>query len=75
MKFQHYIDAKHQWRWRLVATNGRIVADSAEAYSSKGNIERAIASVVDGVAALKHLKGDPSMAYEELDPGGVSERL
>lgn len=30
------------WRWRLKASNGNIVADSGEAYSSKGNAKRAI---------------------------------
>jgi uncharacterized protein YegP (UPF0339 family) len=66
MKFQFFLDVREQWRWRLVATNGRILADSAEAYSTKGNVERAIETVVQGVSALEHLKGDPSKAYEEL---------
>lgn len=32
--FHTYSDASGQWRWRLIATNGRIVADSGESYSS-----------------------------------------
>lgn len=28
-----YEDARGEWRWRLVAENGRIVADSAEGYA------------------------------------------
>jgi len=35
MKFQVYKDTKNDWRWRLKAANGKIVADSAEGYSSK----------------------------------------
>ncbi|HEV7743789.1 MAG TPA: DUF1508 domain-containing protein [Pyrinomonadaceae bacterium] len=35
MKFQIYQDHKNEWRWRLRAANGRIVADSAEGYNSK----------------------------------------
>lgn len=39
---------KHPWRWRLVARNGKIMADSAEGYALKANLKRAIA-VVAGV--------------------------
>ena len=34
-KFIIYPDAKGEYRWRLKAVNGRIVADSAEGYYSK----------------------------------------
>jgi uncharacterized protein YegP (UPF0339 family) len=30
-----YIDAKGEYRWRAVASNGRILADSAEGYRRK----------------------------------------
>lgn len=30
-----------QWYWRLVAGNGRVIADGAEGYSRKANIIRA----------------------------------
>jgi hypothetical protein len=33
--------ARDGWRWRLKAANGRIVADSGEAYSTKANARRA----------------------------------
>ncbi|HEX8119073.1 MAG TPA: DUF1508 domain-containing protein [Pyrinomonadaceae bacterium] len=33
--FQVYQDAAGEWRWRLVAGNGRIVADSGEGYQHK----------------------------------------
>ena len=36
-----YKDRKKEWRWKLRASNGRIVADSAEGYSSKWNAQRA----------------------------------
>ena len=35
-------NGKQPWRWRLVATNGRIVADSAEGYATKSNLRRAV---------------------------------
>jgi uncharacterized protein YegP (UPF0339 family) len=34
-QFDVYLDSAAQWRWRVRATNGRIIADSAEGYSSR----------------------------------------
>jgi len=30
-----YKDASNQWRWRYIAANNKIIADSAEAYWNK----------------------------------------
>jgi uncharacterized protein YegP (UPF0339 family) len=35
MKFEIYKDEFNEWRWRLKARNGKIVADSAEGYKRK----------------------------------------
>lgn len=35
MKFEAYQDAAGEWRWRLKAKNGRVVADSAEGYKTR----------------------------------------
>ena len=35
MKFVIYKDIIDQWRWRLVAANSKIIADSAEGYKDK----------------------------------------
>lgn len=35
MKFHIYKDSAGEWRWRLKAVNGRIIADSGEGYSTK----------------------------------------
>lgn len=32
-----YRDTTTQWRWRLVAANGRTIADSGEAYRNKAD--------------------------------------
>lgn len=32
MRIDIYRDKKKEWRWRLVALNGRILADGAEGY-------------------------------------------
>lgn len=36
-----YQDRKGDWRWRVKARNGKIVADSAEGYSRKAGARRA----------------------------------
>lgn len=43
--FELYQDSAGEWRWRLVAENGNIIADSAEGYSSKQGAKRGIESV------------------------------
>ncbi|WP_435067595.1 HVO_2922 family protein [Haloplanus sp. C73] len=40
--FELYEDRGSEWRWRLVASNGNIVADSAEGYASKQGAKRGI---------------------------------
>jgi uncharacterized protein YegP (UPF0339 family) len=39
MKFHIYKDNKGEWRWRLKAANGRIIADSGEGYSTEQECE------------------------------------
>lgn len=43
--FQVFRDDADEWRWRLVATNGNIIADSGEGYRSKQGVERGVESV------------------------------
>lgn len=47
MKVQIYEDREKQWRWRAVAANGRIIADSAEGYDSEANVRRALNTVAE----------------------------
>ena len=51
-RFQVY-QARDGWRWRLKAANGRIIADSGEAYTRKRDADRAVATVQDVVVRLK----------------------
>jgi uncharacterized protein YegP (UPF0339 family) len=39
-------EARDGWRWRMIAGNGKIVADGAEAYSTRGNARRAVNSIL-----------------------------
>ena len=47
--FEVYEDKAKLWRWRLKAGNGKIIADSAEAYDSKSNVKRAVSTVKWGM--------------------------
>lgn len=40
-----YKDALGEWRWRLIAANGRVVADSGEGYRSRRNAIHAAAKL------------------------------
>lgn len=42
IEFVPYVDAAGEYRWRAVARNGRIVADSGEGYATEGNVLRSI---------------------------------
>lgn len=42
-EFDRYYDAAGKWRWRFVAPNGRIMADSGQGYDSLDDCDRAIA--------------------------------
>lgn len=41
-RFVVYQDRAGLWRWRLLAANNRIIADSGEGYASKSNAMRAV---------------------------------
>lgn len=47
MKFQRYQDSKDEWRWRLRAANGEIIAVSSEGYVGKSSCTRSIHLVMD----------------------------
>lgn len=42
LRFFLYQDAAKEWRWRLMAHNGRVIADGGEGYSTKGNAKAAL---------------------------------
>lgn len=56
MTYYLYRDSTSQWRWRLKAVNGRIIADSGESYWNKA----------DALAAISLVKGAHSApVYEQ----------
>jgi len=42
-----------RWGWRLVASNGRIVATSGEGYANKSQAERMALLVTDGMVIVE----------------------
>jgi uncharacterized protein YegP (UPF0339 family) len=52
MTYYYYKDAKGEWRWRLKASNGRILADSGEGYTSEHECLEDIKRVKDSAHAL-----------------------
>lgn len=43
--FEVYADNKSEWRWRLRHTNGNVIADSGEGYTTEENCMNGIESV------------------------------
>jgi uncharacterized protein YegP (UPF0339 family) len=44
-KFEVYPDSSSQYRWRLKADNGEIMADSGESYESRSGCKEAVGRV------------------------------
>ena len=51
LSYQVFKDAKGEWRWRLVAANGKRIAGSGEGYKSKSACIAAIELVKNSAAA------------------------
>lgn len=44
-----YKDRGRQWRWRLVSTNGNIIANGGEGYKNKGDCLDMVEGIVRGM--------------------------
>jgi uncharacterized protein YegP (UPF0339 family) len=44
-KFELYKDQKGEFRWRLLATNGQVIANGGEGYKTKESAKNGIESV------------------------------
>jgi len=44
-KFELYKDSKGEFRWRLIASNGQMIANGGEGYKSKDSAKNGIESV------------------------------
>lgn len=50
MIFSMYKDAKKEWRWRFIADNQKIIADSAEGYKNRQDCINAIKLIQSNAA-------------------------
>jgi uncharacterized protein YegP (UPF0339 family) len=69
-KFQLYKDRKGEYRWRLRARNGEIIADSNESYSSKASFKHGIDLVREQAANAEvedQTEEDPTERRAEAD--------
>jgi uncharacterized protein YegP (UPF0339 family) len=55
-KFEIYKDKSKEFRWRLIHTNGRIIADSGQGYKAKEDAIKGISSLKENV---------PNAAFED----------
>lgn len=51
LTFSLYQDSEQQYRWRLKASNGRIIADSGEGYHNLADCQHAIDLIKQHAAA------------------------
>ena len=49
MRFEVYRDKAGEYRWRLLASNRQVVADSGEGYTRREDAHRAIGSLLKGI--------------------------
>lgn len=49
MKFEVYKDKAGEYRWRLLAANGQLTADSGEDYTRREHAHRAIAALLASI--------------------------
>jgi len=53
MKVEFFEDSKKEYRWRLKATNGNIMAVSSEGYKNKADAERGLELLKKGAKSAK----------------------
>jgi uncharacterized protein YegP (UPF0339 family) len=53
LTFEVYKDAKDEFRWRLKAGNGQVIATAGQGYKSKADCEHGIQIIKDGAAEAK----------------------
>ena len=53
MRLQTYVDVQGYWRWRLIAANNRIIADSGEGYDDEGGCNNGAMLMINWARSLK----------------------
>ena len=50
LRFYVYFDSRNQYRWRLLAKNRKVIADSGESYKEKRNCLKTIRLIANSAA-------------------------
>jgi hypothetical protein len=66
-RFEIYQDAKHEFRWRFHANNGKILAESREGYLNRDNCRHAI-------ILIKQETGNATISDEALADSAAPAR-
>lgn len=53
LTFEIYADAKKEYRWRLKASNGNVVATSGQGYKAKADCRHGVELIQQGAADAK----------------------
>jgi uncharacterized protein YegP (UPF0339 family) len=61
-----YRDKRGQFRWTLIASNGKKLADSGEAYKRRGAMEKALTAILLGGFADAEHEHAASLDEDEL---------
>lgn len=51
--FEIYRDKKKEFRWRLKASNGRIIAESGESYQRKGMMMKTLKKLISSMSSVE----------------------
>lgn len=60
-KLEFYQDDIGDWRWRAIAANGRIVADSAEGYRKRSDCDRGAGIAAQAILAHHQAPGSKAL--------------
>ena len=76
-KFQLFKDRKGEYRWRLRARNGQIIADSNEGYSTKASCKHGIELVKQQAASAEvedQTEESPATQADRTEEEGLLEK-
>lgn len=73
MRYELYRDYKSEWRWRLRATSGNVLADSGEGYLRRDDCEQGLRLTKDsGAAPVVDMSAKIAHGRADGDPGASS---
>lgn len=74
-RYEMYKDSAGDFRWRFIASNGRIVADSAEGYTTKAKCKAGIRIMQNSASApIQTELGEPAVEETMVEAAVVLDR-